>query len=85
MKPIEFDGCNMIMAKDQPEYNPMPGLAFGDDQGTVLYCWKLTWRERFKLLLTGKLWQYMITFGRPQTPQLLTANRLDDEQDQQQG
>jgi hypothetical protein len=69
MKPIPFEGCNTVVAKDQPEYGNMPGLVFGDESGTKLFCWKLTWKERLIVLLTGRLWQFMLTFGLPQQPQ----------------
>ena len=75
MKPIPFEGCNVEVAKDQPEYGTMPGLLFGDDNGTKLFCWQLTWRERIKILFTGKLWQFMLCFHQPQQPQHLTVDR----------
>ena len=72
MKPIRFKGCNQVVAKDQPQYKPIPCMYFGDDEGTKLFCWKLTLRERIKVLFTGKIWQFMLTFNRPQTPQSFT-------------
>lgn len=74
MKPIPFKGCNVVVAKDQPQYNPMPGLSFGDDDGTKLFCYQLTWKERITILLTGKLWQFMLTFNQPQQPQRFTVD-----------
>lgn len=69
MKVIPFKECNVEVAKDQPEYRTMPGLSFGDDYGTKLFCWKLSLWERIVVLLTGRIWQFMLTFGDPQQPQ----------------
>lgn len=71
MKPCEFPGQNIVFAKDQPEYQPLPALRL--DDGTVTSCWQLSWGERLKLLLTGKLWFTQLTFGyalQPQLPQV---------------
>lgn len=69
MKPIPFTGVDTTYAKDQPEYNPLPCLALHDDKGAILICWELSLKERIMLLFTGKLWQTMLTFNRPSTPQ----------------
>lgn len=74
MKPITFKGCNLTVAKNQPQYNPMPCVNFDDDQGTRLFCWKLSWYERIKILFTGRLWQFMLTFNSPQQPQSFTVD-----------
>lgn len=68
MRPIDFPGSNVVIAKDQPQYIPLPALVA--DQG-VYFCWQLTWKERLKLLLTGKLWHNVKTFGGPLQPQML--------------
>lgn len=46
MIPCEFPGSNAIIAKDQPEYLPLPCFISGD--GQVISCWKLSFRERLK-------------------------------------
>ena len=56
MKPITFKEHNVVYAKDQPEYNPLPALK--DNTGAVVSCWKLSIKERFKLIFTGKLWRW---------------------------
>lgn len=75
MKPIEFDGCNQTIAKDQPEYRAMPCLSLNDEEGTRIFCWKLTWKERIKIFLTGELWQFLMTFNQPQHPQFMTVDK----------
>ena len=52
MKPIEFPEQNCVYAKDQPEYLPLP--VHKTEDGMVVSCWRLTWRERLRVLLTGK-------------------------------
>lgn len=67
MKPIEFPEQNVVFAKDQPEYQPLP--AHKTEDGEVISCWALTWRERLKLLCTGKIWWSVLTFNMPLQPQ----------------
>ena len=31
MKPVEFPGVNVVFAKDQPEYVPLPAMKVPDD------------------------------------------------------
>lgn len=40
MKPKEFKGQNIVFAKDQPEYQPLPALRMPD--GEVITCWGLS-------------------------------------------
>lgn len=68
MKPIEFPGQNCVYAKDQPEYLPLP--AHKTDYGEVTSCWKLTWRERLRVLVSGRIWWSQLTFNQPLQPQL---------------
>lgn len=67
MLPIEFPEQNMIFAKYQLQYHPLP--AFRDEDGQVISCWKLNLIERFKILFTGKLWLQQLTFNDPLQPQ----------------
>lgn len=66
MKPIGFEQQNVIYAKDQPEYLPLP--AHRTETGQVISCWSLSWRERLKLLLTGKIFCSQLTFNQPLQP-----------------
>lgn len=69
MKLIEFPEQTVVIAKDQPQYLPMPAHRAKDVTGTTTICWKLTWWERLQLLLTGKLWHQICTFNTPMPPQ----------------
>lgn len=75
MNPIEFKEQNITYAKDQPEYNPLP--AYKDDDGVVVSCWRLSFRERLKILLTGKVWLSLMSFNKPLTPSLMSVNKKD--------
>ena len=75
MKAIEFKEQTIIIAKDQPEYLPLPAWQADNAQGELTCCWKLTWHERFKLLFTGKLWHTIWTFRQPLQPQMLSSNK----------
>ena len=74
MTPTTFDGSNVTFAKDQPEYLPLPAHVSNYD-GCVTSCWRLTWRERLKMLVTGRLWLQQLAFGHALQPQRPTADR----------
>jgi hypothetical protein len=73
MKPIEFKEQNVVFGKDQPEYIPLPALRF--EGGTVVTCWKLSWKEAIKVLFMRKIWHSMLTFNNPLQPTLLITNK----------
>uniref|UniRef100_A0A6M3L257 Uncharacterized protein n=1 Tax=viral metagenome TaxID=1070528 RepID=A0A6M3L257_9ZZZZ len=73
MKIVKFEGHNVIYAKDQPEYQPLPVLKFED--GKVISCWKLSFIEKIKVLFTGKIWLSVLTFNHPLQPLLLEVKR----------
>ena len=75
MKPIEFKEQTAIIAKDQPQYLPLPAHFFAGAEGRIAFCWQLSWGERLKLLFTGQLWQQSLTFGEPLQPQLVGADK----------
>lgn len=77
MKPIEFDEQTAILAKDQPQYLPLPAHYVGNGHGDLIFCWQLSWRERVKLLFTGKLWHTVKTFNQHLQPQLLQVDKPD--------
>lgn len=56
----------VIYAKDQPEYLPLPTIH--RTNGEVLSRWKLTWRERLRILWTGNLYLTVCTFNNPLQP-----------------
>ena len=72
MIPMEFPEHNIVIAKDQPEYLPLP--CYQDDRVTVSK-WKLSWGERFTMFFTGTLWFSQLNFGRPLQPQLPSVTK----------
>lgn len=56
----------IVFAKDQPEYRQLPAIRL--DDGTVITRWRLTWRERLRVLWTGSIWLDILTFNRPLQP-----------------
>lgn len=71
MKPERFPEMTVTLAENQPEYQPLPACQYGD---RLFSCWKLTLRERLKLLFTGRLWLLVLNFRQPLQPQLPTVD-----------
>lgn len=72
MKPIKFEGHNVVFAEDQKEYTPLP--AFKAENGTVVTCWELTHEDFVKLVETKRIYLSVMTFNNPLQPVYLTAN-----------
>lgn len=77
MKPIKFKHQNIVFAKDQPEYNQLPALKLDSPRGEVISCWKLSFKERVKVLFLGRIWLSIMSFNKPLTPTFLSVNRKD--------
>ena len=57
-----FKEHEVVFAKDQPEYMPLPALRF--DDGMVITRWRLSFRERLQILFGCDIWLYAIgVFG----------------------
>ena len=67
MENIKFKECNVEIAKDQEEYNTL--YAYMDSEVTVSR-YKLSFKERLKILFSGELWLGQANFGNPLQPQL---------------
>ena len=72
MKAVEFKEQNVVYAKDQPQYLPLPAHKTAD--GTVLSCWKLNRKERRRIAKGGKLWLGVMTSNQPLQPLFLSAD-----------
>jgi len=78
MNPTTFKEQNAIFGANQKEYLPLPALVNSSDpNGQVITCWELSFRERLKLLFTGKIWLCLLTFNKPLTPSNLSVNKKD--------
>jgi len=70
MKPIEFAEANVVLAKDQPQYLPLPvWMDESDSKGRVVSCWRFSFIERLRILFGGKLWLSVLTFNERLQPQ----------------
>jgi len=72
MNPIEFKQQNTVYAKDQPEYLPLP--VYRTPDGEVTSCWAMNWRERIRVLWTGRVYLSLLTFGAPLQPQIMSVH-----------
>ena len=77
MKPVEFKYQNVVFAKDQPEYMPLPALKLDTPNGEVISCWGLSFKERLKILFFGKIWVSLVSYNKPLTPSYISVNRKD--------
>lgn len=77
MKLHQFPECNAVIGVGQDEYQPLPAhLDYKNDEtGKVTFCWRLTWRERLRVLWTGELWHEVLTFRKPFQPQKLSVEK----------
>ena len=77
MKPIEFKEQNVVFAENQPEYQPLPAFRDYGPQGEVISCWRLSFRERVRILFTGNIWVSLMTLNKPLTPSFFTTKKSD--------
>jgi hypothetical protein len=66
-----FNAAEVVYAKDQPEYIPLPTLKFSD--GLVVSRWTLNWKERLRLLFGGSVYLGLLTFNGPLQPILIAT------------
>ena len=57
-----------VWAKHQSQYNSLPAIVSSRETGRTTTRFRLTWRERWKLLFSGNLFVQVLTFGRPLMP-----------------
>lgn len=74
MNPIPFKEQNAVVGAGQPEYIPLPVLHEGL---RVTSCWRTTWRDRLRILFTGRIYVTCLTFGAPLQP-LMVNSELPD-------
>ena len=76
MKLNDFPESNVAIAKDQPEYQTLYAYKVPNDlMGRTVTRWKLSWKERLKLLFTGVLWHEIATFNQSLQPQYLSVHK----------
>lgn len=75
MKPVDFPGTNVLFAKEQPEYIPLPAMRIPDDpQGLIITKWELSPDELKRIQETGTIHLSVLTFNQPLQPVLLTVD-----------
>lgn len=77
MKALEFKEQNLVFAKDQPEYLPLPVFKNDSPKGEVIFCMGLSFMERLRVLISGKIWVRLLTFNKPLTPSYLTTKKSE--------
>lgn len=83
MRPIRFPQQNMVISKpkkyDESKYGPCPDLLIYNDGNISVTGWRLTWKERIKMIFGNPMWIILIS-GNSQPPmQLQMDNPFVDE------
>jgi hypothetical protein len=73
MTPVSFPEQNAVLAENQKEYVPLP--VHRTREGLVVSCWRPTFWQRIKLLVTGRLWVLTLTFGDPLQPLMVQTEK----------
>ncbi|ARK08822.1 hypothetical protein A6C57_00045 [Fibrella sp. ES10-3-2-2] len=76
LTPVDFPERNVLLGEHQPEYKTLPSLRVGE-YGEVITCWRVTRRQRWILLFTGRLWLSQLTFNKRLQPVKLTIDKQD--------
>lgn len=77
MKPKEFKEQNVVYAKDQPEYLPLPGYKAKTKEGDFVFCMGLNFWERLRVLFRGRIWVCLWTFNNPLQPSRFTTRKSE--------
>jgi hypothetical protein len=76
MKPTNFPESNGTLsggpAADYGTEDDVVDLPVHRDGQQIISCWRLSWRERFRLLVTGRVWLLVLT-GRTHAPVCLAV------------
>lgn len=77
MKTIRFKEQNSEIAKDQDEYLTLPAFRAKDENGTMVTCNYLSFKERLIVLFTGRIWMSELTFNKLITPRSFHVKKWD--------
>lgn len=67
MKVVEFEGVNVRIAEDQPEYITLPAF-WNKQEGSLTYCFELSDAEIEQLKESKRIFFKQLTFGQPMQP-----------------
>lgn len=59
MTPISFKQQTTVLGKNQPPFLPLP--CYMDEKETISH-WRLSWSERLKVLIRGRIWLRQCNF-----------------------
>lgn len=69
LRAVEFEGQNVIYAKDQPDYLPLPAYVDTESrEAPALFCFAVNDYQKERIQRSGKLWVRCLTFGHPLQP-----------------
>lgn len=77
MKGVKFKHQTSVHAENQPQYQSLPTLKLDTPEGHIISCWKLSFKERIKVLFFGRVWMSLLMFGNDLTPSHLSVNRKE--------
>jgi hypothetical protein len=66
----------VTFAKEQPEYQQLHVLKYAGTEGIVVACFGMTWKERWRLFWTGKIWVGIMSFNKPLQPIQLSTQEI---------
>lgn len=72
MKPQKFAEQNLTLTTKP--YQDLPAH-ISIVQGTLICCWKLTFKERLRVLFGAPIWHTILTFNKPLQPQKLEIDK----------
>lgn len=75
MKPVKFKHCNATFAEGQEDYQKLPALVIETDERPVISCFSLSFVERLQVLIFGRVWLCLLTFGAPLQPVKISPYR----------
>ncbi len=74
---LPFGWSSTTYAKDQTQYLPLPVIRSASIRGHVVSRWKLSWRERLRVLFSGDIWLMLLTFHEPLQPVKISTLPFD--------
>lgn len=70
MEPRAFFGQNTVIAKDQPQYKPLPAMI---ENGRVLTCWQPNEKDKQAIAEGKPIWLWILTHNQPLQPLSMTT------------
>lgn len=84
MQPIDFEGSNVVYAKDQPQYMPLPVCKVPGDDGLVISIWKPTDEERQRISEGANIAVSMLTYNQPLQPLMVSVSNIEEKKPDEQ-